>query len=738
MDKLGSYLTGTDQQHYQVLADGTVLDASQQVGFDRVVRIAAEVFNASVTMLMFVNGEKHWCQAACGISVEEISAIADSSRFCLHTLAQDGAYVVEDASSDPRYAQDALVRDEPYVRFYAGVPLRTAEGIVLGVLCVFDRAPHMPGQAKLMALQDLAQGMVAEMVRQRPDRPVEGEPAADDPEPVRREDYARLIDYIDTAADICWETDEHFRFRRAEPWSGRNGPESGSLLALVQAFAGSSLATGQLWQPYLGHLQAHEAFRNFSFPLETGTGEAEWFEASGKPYYLPAGSFGGYRGTTRNITARVKAERRTRKLAQTDALTGLPNRHAFLYHLDEMLKLDRLSGALLILIDIDHFKKVNDTLGHHVGDQLLVRVADRLREELDGKGYLARIGGDEFVVLVDPSTLSLSLHQLAMSLLGRLSEVLEIEGRRLYICATIGISQLSGESADPGERLKMADLALFHAKLENRGSYRIFEPRMLVELQESEALRQEIHGGLKNGDFEVFYQPIFNISRQMPATVEALIRWRHPVRGVLAPSEFLEVSEQAGLMPELTRLVICEAALALAAWRREGRAIERVAINLSPSIFIGSSVIDYISEATREAGISPHDLEIEVTETLFLSDSVEVDKTMSRLRAMGVSIALDDFGTGYSSLVHLRRVKVDRLKIDRSFVRGMLENNVDAIIVRAVVELARSLGIEVVAEGVETQAQFDALGALGCHCAQGYLLARPMPADQIGTYLDEA
>ncbi len=721
MDESGLHLAEPDEQHYQVLADGTVLDASQQASFDRVVRIAAELFEASITVLMFVDGERHWCQAAHGIQVADVGAIAKSSRFCLHTLAHDGVYIVEDASRDPRYAQDALVRDEPHIHFYAGAPLRTTEGVALGVLCVLDAVGHeKPGNAKLQALQDLADGLIADMALRR------------------SEDYARLLDYVATAADICWETDERFRFRRVEAAGRLNSSIPESLRQPVQTFTGSDLMAERLWQPYLDHLRTHRGFRNFPFPLKMRNGVTEWFEAGGKPYYRPDGSFGGYRGTMRNITARLKVERRTHKLAQTDVLTDLPNRHAFLRHLDQMLKLDQLSGEVLVLVDIDHFKKVNDTLGHHAGDQLLAQVADRLKSELDGKGYLARIGGDEFIMLVDPCALSLSLHQLAMLLLERLSEPLEIEGRRLYICATIGISLLSREAADPGERLKMADLALFHAKLENRGSYLVFEPRMLVELQESEALRQEIHGGLKNGEFEVFYQPIFNISRHVPATVEALIRWRHPVRGVLTPSEFLEVSEEAGLMPELTRLVIRDAALAVAAWRRAGRAIERVAINLSPSIFTGSSVVDYISEAVRDAGISPHDLEIEVTETLFLSDSVEVDKTMSRLRAMGVSIALDDFGTGYSSLVHLRRVKVDRLKIDRSFVRGMLENNVDAIIVRAVVELARSLGIEVVAEGVETRAQFDALGVLGCHCAQGYLLARPMPAGQIGDYLGEA
>lgn len=739
MDQSGRKSVEIERQRCAALTAYGILDTPREQSFDQIVSIAAELFETPIALLAFADGDRHWYKATLGVEIDQMAA---GDTFCQHVLDLNEALIIEDALEDCRVADNPLVIEDPRVRFYAGAPLRTNDNVLIGVLCVFDVVPRHVGCGKIVALQNLANGVMAALDLRRAMR--QQHVLLKERRSVEKElleSRARLVDYISTAADLFWETDENFRFQRANmpKDDSRDFAEIQSRFEnQVRRFSGRDIASDPLWKQHLDYLRAHKPFRNFTFPQINEQGETEWYETSGKPFYREDGSFAGYRGTTRDITARVKAEQRVQKLAQTDFLTGLPNRYAFLKHLRETMMATPGTNSVLVLVDIDHFKKINDTLGHGVGDKLLAMVAGILRKGLGGKGYLARIGGDEFVMLVEPSMLSFNIPQLVAFILNCFSDALDIDGRRVHIGATIGVSVLADENIEPGELLKMADLALFHAKLENRGGYRLFEPKMLAELQESEALRQEIHGGLRRGEFEVFYQPIFSINRKYPVTVEALIRWRHPERGLLAPATFLDVCEQAGLMPELTRLVIRDAAIALAAWRRTSHVIERVAINLSPSIFIGSSIIDFIAEATKDAKISPDDLEIEVTETLFLSDSIEVDKTMSRLRTMGVSIALDDFGTGYSSLVHLRRVKVDRLKIDRSFVRGMLENNVDAIIVRAVVELARSLGIEVVAEGVETQAQFDALKVLGCHCAQGFLLARPMPADQVSAYLEKA
>lgn len=447
-------------------------------------------------------------------------------------------------------------------------------------------------------------------------------------------------------------------------------------------------------------------------------------------------------GTLQDVTEITSAQERIEYLAYFDDLTGLANRALFLQRLADSLaaakRYDR-TGALLYL-DVHHFKRINDTLGLELGDRLLQEIALRLRRfvrECDVLAYdsfeeggVSRLGGDEFCILLNeinrPDDAALVVERLTVVM----SEPFMIDGHQVSLNLRTGISVFPCESAEPELLLKQAYTALNHAE-ETSGAYQFYEQSMTEAAVKRLTLEQEIRHGIDRGDFELHYQPLVNIHNGDVVGVEALARWQHPERGMISPAEFIPVAEESGLMVPLGQALIKAACTQAAAWVEAGHKDLRMSVNISPRQFLNDDIYALLERVLAETGLPPRNLEVEVTESLLLDDSSEADKTLQRVKEMGVGIAVDDFGTGYSSLSYLHAFPIDTLKIDRSFVSNGSNGGQARAILNAIVAMGKSLELKILAEGIETEGQRELLSGLGCHEAQGYHFSRPMPADEV-------
>jgi diguanylate cyclase (GGDEF)-like protein len=443
---------------------------------------------------------------------------------------------------------------------------------------------------------------------------------------------------------------------------------------------------------------------------------------------------GGSVTTHEDITERRKAEAQIEYLAHYDALTNLPNRVSFRANMDRALSHVERGDALAVLcLDLDHFKEVNDTLGHPIGDALLQVVADRIRACVRPTDCVARLGGDEFAIVQVPADQPADCIALATHLIAVIAEPYDIGGHQIVIGASVGIAIAPNDGNDFDHLLKHADMALYRAKGEGRGAYRFFEPAMDARMQARRALELDLRKALALGEFEVFYQPLINLATNKVSCFEALLRWRHPQRGMVMPGDFIPLAEEIGLIGSLGAWVLKKACTEAAGW--PGNIM--VAVNLSPVHFkSGALVLDVIS-ALSESGLPAHRLELEITETVLLQDTDATMSTLNQLRELGAHIAMDDFGTGYSSLGYLQKFPFSKIKIDRSFVHNLLVKPESLAIVRAVTGLGSTLGMTTTAEGVETIGQLEQLRSEGCCEVQGYLFSKPRPANELVALLGQ-
>jgi len=431
----------------------------------------------------------------------------------------------------------------------------------------------------------------------------------------------------------------------------------------------------------------------------------------------------------RDLRATEAARARIHHLAHHDALTGLYNRTAFMERLDALMGSGHAGrrgdhqGALLF-IDLDNFKRVNDSLGHLAGDVLLQTLAQRLTSLLRTTDIVARFGGDEFMVLL-PGALPLSdVEEVARKLLGALASPVVLEGRPISVTPSLGIALYPQHADTPADLLKSADAAMYQAKRQGRATHRLYDPEFGRRALDALELETQLMRAIERNEFVLHYQPQVRAADGRLAGCEALIRWRHPTRGLVEPDQFIPLAEEQRLILPIGHWVLREAALAARRWRDAGRALP-VSVNLSSLQFRDAAFADVVATVLTEAGIPGNALEVEITERMLMDDLDAVRATLARLKALGVRVAIDDFGTGYSSLGHLNQLPIDRIKIDRSFVRGLPDHTGNAAIARAIVTLAASLGREVIAEGVETEGQRDFLTALGCQQLQGMLFGAP-------------
>ncbi|MGV2287915.1 EAL domain-containing protein [Trinickia sp. YCB016] len=529
--------------------------------------------------------------------------------------------------------------------------------------------------------------------------------------------------------------------RELEPWLASRSPiapDTDDLPAAPSWYAGQQVAqlAHARWLADAGILTV------FAFPLRTGSvvlGAAEFYSRErghAEPHALAMAR--SIASQMSHFLQRRQAEDNLHFIANHDALTGLPNRLMFKERLDDALSHAREDGTTLhvLFIDLDRFKDINDSLGHNVGDALLRAVADRLVEEVKDAEMIARLGGDEFTVLVKQHSDHASIIRTVDAIQAALARSVLVSDLQLQVSASIGISSFPDDGDDAQTLLKHADIAMYGAKQRGKNTYQLYQRQMSMSLQRRVEMEAHLRQAIENQEFTLRYQPRVCLATNRCTGVEALLRWQSPALGLVMPSDFIPLAEETGVIVPLGAWVLREACRQSAEWRAAGVGQIRVAVNLSAAQFATPDLLDHILEALDEAHLPGDFLELELTESMVMRQPEQAARWLSSLKQTGVRLSIDDFGTGYSSLAYLTRFPIDVVKIDRSFIRDIPDSRGDAQITSAVIALGHSLGLRVIAEGAETEAQVDFLRNEGCDEVQGYFFSRPIPADEVGSFVN--
>jgi len=476
-------------------------------------------------------------------------------------------------------------------------------------------------------------------------------------------------------------------------------------------------------------LSARNKFADLTVRVETPEGERFW-ALTGRPHFDAKDEFLGYRGSAKDITATFERQRDASRLAQYDSLTGLANRHRMTKRLTAILTAFKSAkrSCALVMLDLDRFKQVNDTLGHPAGDDLLKQVSQRLQRIVTGPVEIGRLGGDEFQIIIPDADDRGKLGELAQRIIQMISQPYSIEGSRAIIGTSIGIAVAPYDGIDHDDLIKAADLALYAAKGGGRGQYRFYSNDLKDSAHERREIEEDLRDALARGELNMHYQPVVRATDNVVTGFEALMRWNHPERGPISPGVFIPIAEETNLISGLGEWALRQACADAAQWPGE----LRVAVNVSAQQFSSDSLPTIVTNALAASGLKPAQLELEITESVFMGDAHAVDEMFKRLKKIGVKLSLDDFGTGYSSLGYLRKAPFDKIKIDQSFVRGMTEkDNTNAAIITAIVSLANALKMETTAEGVEAMDELALIRELGAMNVQGFIYSRAVTQEEV-------
>jgi len=648
--------------------------------------------------------------------------IGPAAGSCGTAMYRKVRVVVEDVQRDPLWADFRHLGTQYGFRACWSEPILDADGKVLGSFALYRRQVGAPDEGEIRLIESMSYLAGLAIERKQSEEKIRTlfQAIEQSPVSVMITDTDAKIEYVNPAfEEITGYHANEVRGKNPRFLQSGKTPQK-SYEALWQA-----LSRGKTWQG--------------EFLNRKKSGETFWEKAHIAPVLDESGHTRHYLALKEDISLQKKQEAQLLHQAHFDALTGLPNRFLSLDRLAQRLREARRNKTLVavLFLDLDDFKKVNDTLGHEVGDQLLVDAAKRLRRVARREDTIGRLGGDEFIILLGGLLAAPDVRPVVQHFIDQFSASFRVAGRELILTATVGIAIFPGDGEDPSTLLRAADSAMYHAKSLGRNTFSYFTEAMNREVSRRLELEEQMHGALGRQEFEVFYQPLVDLGADSIIGAEALIRWHNPVLGRVSPAELIPVAEQSGLIVSLGQFVLTTALETCARLRLRYSPAFRMAVNLSPRQFQDPGLLGFIQAALRRAGVSGDGLELEITEGVLLSGHRQIDKALTGLNQMGISISMDDFGTGYSSLSYLRRYPFDVLKIDQSFVRDITLDQADQALIQASIAMAHALKLKVVAEGVETKVQLADLKRQGCDYAQGYLFAKPMSGDALLAWLSE-
>jgi diguanylate cyclase (GGDEF)-like protein/PAS domain S-box-containing protein len=544
-----------------------------------------------------------------------------------------------------------------------------------------------------------------------------------------------LKDFEAHSSDWLWETDHQLRIIRAsERFAQAAGRSPIDLCGarLMDLFESDEAEPHPAIGVISSSLERQLNFTEIELPIRVN-GEMHWWSLTGMAEKGAGEKLLGYHGVGSDVTFAKKADERISFLAHNDALTGLLNRAHFTETLNQTVsRLERYGAPFaLMFLDLDHFKTVNDTRGHPVGDRLLIEVSKRLKALVPPGSVLARLGGDEFAMIVSKAAKAADVEPLAAAIVARLSEPFLIDGETINIGASVGIAIAPRHGTRSDQLLRNVDLALYRAKDSGRSAFRFFEISMDSQARERRALEFDLKSALQNDEFALYFQPLIGAESNEPSGFEALLRWNHPIRGLISPGEFIPIAENSGLIKAIGDWVLEQACMIAAQWPDH----LTVAVNLSAPQFDNARIVETVQGALEKSGLAPHRLELEITESLLIDRPDDVIAILGQLRQIGVCIAMDDFGTGYSSLSYLLKFPYDKIKIDRSFVSAIETDRAACDVLKTIGSLAKTLNMRITAEGVETKEQVEFLRGIACDHLQGYYFARPLSAIELPPFL---
>ncbi|MHB8283595.1 MAG: putative bifunctional diguanylate cyclase/phosphodiesterase [Caulobacteraceae bacterium] len=698
-----------------------LLPGDGQVEVGSLLELASSLFNVPIVLLSLVERHRQIFAAKIGLDVCETDR---SISFCAHALDREDALYVPDATLDPRFFDNPLVLGEPHIRFYAGHPLRDPTGQTIGTLCLIDPRPRSSFTvADRRNLKSLADLILAKLeLRRLGLAKEEGQTrfeqiSATSPDGIICADHEGRITFWNAAAERLFGfSSQEVQGRSIDiivPDRMRSG-HAGGLRRVANG--GEPRLVGTTVELPAKHKDGSE------FKIELSL--SMWREGASM-------SFGSI---IRDISERRANEDHLYRLAHLDPLTELPNRMVLRRRLEDVAK--GVLAAAVIIVDLDGFKEVNDTLGHSAGDALLQDVAARLLSCVRPLDTVARLGGDEFALLLPETGDPLAAAAIADCAIAAMSEPFEVGGEKVTIGASAGLAMFPNDGVHAEDLLSNADLALYQAKAEGRHCRRFFTPTLRSAAVAKRAQEVELQRAVEQNELELFYQPQVRASDGALVGAEALLRWRHPQHGILSPAAFLPTLEGSRHAARVGDWVIRTGCAQAAHWRSLGASQLRMGVNLFGVQFRTGDLAATVRDALQEAGLPGSGLELEITENIILRHEETMIGPLRELRDEGVGIAFDDYGTGYASLSLLKRYPLTRLKIDQSFVRDMCDDEEDAAIVRAVIMLGQSFGLDIIAEGVETEAQRDMLVEEGASELQGYLFGRPMTAPDFEAAFD--
>lgn len=750
-----------------------ILDDEPEECFDSLTRLAAQICQTPLARLSIIGAEGIRYKSEFGLVQKEVWR---ETSFCNIVISQSKPLVIPDITQDERFAGLSLASSG--IRFYAGAPLVTPAGQAIGALSVLDRQPHELSEDQIQALVTLAEAAMAQLELKRKDH--ELATAIEEREQLidARQIDAKLLGRIEThsanlmqtlaaakeeriarerqlafiAADkeryelavrcsndalFDWnlKTNEVYYSPRwksmfgceardmgdsPDEWFSRVHPED---LELLRVEIDANLAE---WTSYLQseHRMLHS------------DGSYRWILARAMVALDAKGERSRMIGLLSDITDRKEAELYMLEQAFHDPLTKLPNRALFMDRLERSLgRMNHRTDYLfaVLFVDLDRFKVINDSLGHQIGDQLLVAIAQRLESCLRPGDMVARLGGDEFAVILDQLQLESDAAAAAERLQEKLSAPFIIKEREIFVSASIGIALNKTPHESAEDFLRSADTAMDRAKTRGRGSFEIFDTEMHTRVAAQLQLETDLRRALVRKEFRLCYQPIINLNSRQIVGFEVLLRWPHPEQGLIPPTRFIPIAEETGLIIPISQWVLREACQQMRKWQiqRPSSQLLTISVNLSGKQFSQPGLIDFIKQVLEETGLEASSLKLEITETALIDNSEAAIVMLSQLKDLGIHISLDDFGTGYSSLSYLHRFPIDTIKVDRSFI-SRINRPKDSEIVRTIVALAENLGLDVVAEGVETDEQADQLLEMNCKYGQGYLFSKPVSEDLAG------